>query len=140
MQAIAKYICAMRIMRALTFLTAGILLACLFLPWVIQPNGAVVSGFRSDTDRYGMPGLFHMILLLPFLVLFFLNRSWSLKVAFFVGAFNVAWAVRNFVSISSCAFGDCPDKQPALYGILLCSILLVIFLLFVDVPRKKLPA
>ena len=130
----------MRIMRGLTFLTAALLLACLFLPWVIQPNGAVVSGFRSDTDRYGMPGLFHLILVLPFLVLFFLNRSWSLKTAFFIGAFNVAWAVRNFISISSCAFGDCPQKQPAIYGILISSILLVIFLLFVDTPRPRVAA
>ena len=122
-------------MRGLTFLTAAVLIACLFFPWVVQPNGAVVSGFRSDTDRYGMPGLLHLILVLPFLLLFFLNRSWSLKTAFFIGAFNVAWAVRNFVSISTCAFGDCPEKQPAIYSLLISSILLVVFLLFVDTPR-----
>jgi hypothetical protein len=49
----------------------------------------------------------------------------------------VAWAIRNYIVISACNGGVCPEKHTGLYTILIGSILLLILTPFIQVRTKN---
>jgi hypothetical protein len=57
----------------------------------------------------------------------------------FLGAFNLAWAIRNFILLSQCELGECPEKNIGIYIALLASIVLFIMTLMprVSIDRDK---
>ena len=114
----------MKYSQQIGIIAAFILLALCFLPWtVIESKGLTISGFAAEGTSFGRPGLFHVI--------------WTKRTNVFIGAINLAWAIRNYVLVSSCMFGECPVKQPALYGILACAIVIQIMVLFPKIPVVK---
>lgn len=125
-------------MKILVVICIAALIISLFFPWVsVEGKDVVVSGFYSNgTDAYGMPGIFHLVLALPFLLFILLNRTWSRRAALFFGAFNIAWAVRNFTMISTCSGGTCPIKHTALYVLFVSSILAMVLSFFVKEPKR----
>lgn len=128
-------------MKWLAILMVAVLIASMFFPWVtIDSKNIVVTGLKSEGTNFGMPGVFNLFLCFVYLVLLLINKTWSKRTAFFVSAFNVAWAARNFIVISTCYGGVCPEKHAALYLLLFASILLSIFSLFFEVRPKPAPA
>ena len=126
-------------MRWLAILTAGILITACFFPWIsIEPKNFIVGGFFSSSDsRFGEPGLIHTILCGLYVLLVLSNRVWSIRTAFFVSAFNLAWAIRNYITISACSGGTCPEKHTALFVILIGSIVLIVLTPLIGVNRRK---
>ena len=133
------YLRRMQPMKMLSLLMALMVIGACFFPWVIIPSkNIMIGGFFADLPTYGKPGLFHLIFSTIFILLILAGKLWSVRVAFFVGAFNIAWALRNFVAISTCSGGICPEKQPALYVVLVCSLLMVLFAVLISVrPALK---
>lgn len=125
--------------RWISIFIAGILIAACFFPWVIIEEKIIVSGFQSDIESYGKPGFVHLFLSVLYILLLLIGRSWSTISAFFIIAFNIAWAIRNFLKISACSGGECPEKQPALYIILFCSIALPVLTALIKVKRIHKP-
>jgi hypothetical protein len=124
-------------MKWLTIILVAILTISLFFPWVtIESKNIVVTGLDAKGTSFGKPGLFNLVLCIIFLFLLLINRNWSKRAAFFVSAFNIAWAVRDFVIISTCYAGVCPVKHTALYVLLFSSILITICTLFVEIGQK----
>ena len=127
----------MQLMKGLAILTALVLIAACFFPWVsIENKNISISGFSSDISTFGQPGLLHFVLCTLYILFLLINRVWSVRTAFFISAFNIAWAVRNFILISACSGGICPVKHPALYIVLVSSILILVMTLFVDMKGK----
>ena len=127
-------------MRWVAILTAVILLTACFFPWVIVENKDLVfSGFNSNTREYGKPGIIHFFVTIVCIIFILINRNWSIRVAFFVSVLNIPWALRNFFLIAGCQGGICPQKQPALYIILITSFLFTIFIALMS-SKEKLPA
>lgn len=91
----------------------------------------------AESINFGKPGLFHIFLASLFLLLVLLNRSWSLRVAFFIGAFNMAWVLRNYIALSACSGGICPQKQFGLFLLLGSSLLSIVFLLLIKRGAAK---
>ena len=60
-----------------------------------------------------------------------------MRSAFFIAAFNVAWAIRNYIVISACSGGICPEKHTGLYTILIGSIFLLVVTPFIRVKESK---
>jgi hypothetical protein len=129
----------MQSMRWLALLTAATVITACFFTWVsLEEKHFYIGGFfSSEGNRFGQPGLFHLILCSIYILFLLINRVWSLRTAFFVSAFNIAWAVRNFMLISACSGGVCPEKHTGLYAILIGSILLMVLTAFVR-PSKNL--
>lgn len=124
-------------MKWLAIALVAILIISLFFPWVsIESKNIVVTGLDAKGTSFGEPGLFNLILCVIFLCLLLINRNWSKRAAFFVSAFNIAWAFRNFVIISKCYGGTCPIKHTALYVLLFASILIAVCTLFVETSQK----
>ena len=132
------YLRFMMAIRLLVIVFAlGIIGAC-FAPWVyIAPKQIMVSGMAAESINFGKPGLFHIFLASLFLILVLLNKTWSLRIAFFIGAFNIAWVLRNYIAVSACSGGICPQKQYGLFLLLSCSLLSLFFLLFISKAGTK---
>jgi len=129
----------MQSIRWLAVLTAGILITACFFPWVsVEQKKFVVGGFFSSAaSRFGQPGLFHTLFCSIYILLLLLNKIWSIRTAFFVSAFNIAWAVRNYIAISACSGGVCPEKHTAIFVILIGSILLLVLTALIEVKAKN---
>ena len=127
----------MRIIKLLVILLWIALMICLFFPWVGVPTKDVeIGGFSSrGTNVYGKPGLFHVVLTSLFIVFLFIDKVWSKRIAYFFGALNVAWAIRNYSIISACSGGICPEKYLAVYVLLFSSLLMFFLSLFIDYGR-----
>ncbi len=128
----------MTLTRLLVIVSAlGIIAAC-FAPWVfITSKQIMVTGMAAESINFGKPGLFHIFLASLFLLLVLLNKSWTLRVAFFIGAFNMAWVLRNYIALSACSGGICPQKQFGLFLLLGSSLVSIVFLLFIKRSAAK---
>jgi hypothetical protein len=116
---------------------AFVVIAACFFPWVtIESKQAYIGGFHSSVTDYGKPGVLHAFLCGLCIIFLLVARVWSVRAAFFISALNIAWAMRNFFLISACQAGICPVKQPALYVVVVASILLTLLTLAVRVPMS----
>lgn len=126
----------MRLMNALAIVFASGCIASCFLPWITVPQTNItLTGIDARAIGFGHPALIHFFFSGIYILFILLNRNWSLRTAFFLQAFNLAWAVRNYISLSACFGGECPEKRIGLYTILLCS--LACMAVFFLVKEKK---
>lgn len=128
----------MQSIRWLAILTASIIITACFFTWVsVESKGFFVGGFYSSANsRFGKPGILHTIFCGIYILLLLLNKVWSIRTAFFASGFNIAWAIRNYVVISACSGGTCPEKHTGLFTILIGSLLLVVLTPFIRVKEK----
>jgi hypothetical protein len=128
----------MQSIRWLAILTAIVIITACFFTWVsVESRDFFVGGFYSSANsRFGEPGILHAFFCSVYILLLLLNKIWSIRTAFFVAAFNLAWAVRNFFVISVCSGGVCPEKHTGLYTVLIGSILLIVLPGFIKVKAK----
>ncbi|MGN6214064.1 hypothetical protein [Parafilimonas sp.] len=120
----------------LVLLLAG---AC-YLPWSFIPErNILVTGMQAPGTMYGKPGLMHMVLGVVLLLFFIIPRVWVKRANVFIGAINLAWSIRNFMLLSTCYMGECPEKKIGLYvELLLCiGILIMTFLPELKKIEKK---
>jgi hypothetical protein len=75
-----------------------------------------------------MAGIYIIFTLIP--------RIWSQRSNLLICAFNLAWAIRNYILISTCRMGECPEKKSGLYLSLLASALMLLASFFPDVKIK----
>ena len=130
----------MQIMKGLSLASVAALILSCYFPWVsIESKNLVVTGFHAEAMNFGKPGLLHIFLSGIFIIFILLNKIWSLRAAFFVSAFNIAWGIRNFIALSSCSGGECPIKHTALYIVLVAPVLASIFMLLIDKNPEKAP-
>src|SRR5215217_4925226 len=126
------YLRRMQIMKWLSISCILALVVSCFLPWVsIESKNIMVTGFHAEPMNFGKPGLLHLLLSAIFILFLLLNRVWSLRTAFFISAFNIAWGVRNFIALSSCSGGICPSKHINLYIVLIAPIAASFFMLLI---------
>jgi hypothetical protein len=124
--------------RWIGILVALVLIAACFMPWVtIESKQITVTGFGTAGTNFGKPGIVHVVVSSLYIFLLLLNKTWSKRVAFFICAINVAWAVRNFLLISACYAGECPTKHFALYLLLLASLGCMMVFVIADLKRRK---
>jgi len=113
----------MRVKLLLSFFAVALLILSCFLPWMtIESKGITITGLDTGSTRYGKPGYFHFIWAGLYLFFLALNKLWAKRVSVGLAAFNIAWALRNFLLIPACAGGECPVKKEGLYLLLIASL------------------
>jgi hypothetical protein len=115
------------------------LMAVCFLPWsYIVSKQITVSGFFAIGTNYGKPGLFNFAMCVLMLVLFAVPAVWSKRTNVFIAALNLAWSIRNYLLLSSCMMGECPEKKPGLYLLVLLALIIQVMSLLpkLEVKRK----
>ena len=127
----------MRIKKIGLLVIAVILLATLFFPWVvIESKNIIITGMQADGTTYGKPGLLTLFFAGLTTVFSLVPRIWAHRICMICSALNAGWALRNFIILSVCQGGECPQRQPAFYLYLISSILLVIAVLIQDMKLK----
>ena len=118
--------------------TAVVLVVCVFFPWVIiQSKNIVVSGMHAEGTAYGKPGLLTLFFTALVVIFSLVPRVWAHRITIFSSALHTGWALRNFLLLSVCQGGECPQRQPFFYVYLVSSILLLVAVLMQEI---KLPA
>lgn len=98
------------------------LLGICFMPWtIIASKNIVVTGFASEGTNFGKPGYLNAILSAICLLLFATPKIWAKRTNVFIAAINLAWAFRNYLLLSGCLLGECPEKKAGLYLVLLAA-------------------
>ena len=126
----------MRWMKWTGLIASVFLIVSCFLPWVvIAYKNIIVSGVESTGTNYGKPGYFNFVLAFFFILFSLIERVWAKRCNLFIVAINMAWAIRNYIMITTCYGGDCPDKKIGLYLMLVAS---AVMLLGAFIPGIKL--
>ncbi len=126
-------------MRWFAIGAAIVLMVACFFPWVIiESKNIVVSGVEAEGTSFGKPGYMHLLMALLTIALLLFRNMITLRISIFLTAFNAAWSIRNYIVISSCYGGICPEKQLALYIVVVASFLLLVFNLFIG-NRQAVP-
>jgi hypothetical protein len=124
-------------MRYSTWIGVGsvllLALACT-MPWVLIPSKQlVISGIDASGTRYGKPGYLHLLLGFFYLLFTLVPAVWAKRANLLVVAFNLAWTIRNFLILSLCRGGECPQR---LYGLYLLAIASILMLIAALLPKK----
>jgi hypothetical protein len=121
-------------MRWLAIASSVILIAACFFPWItIDSKNIVVSGIDATGTSFGKPGYMHLLLGVIAIGLLFVKKILAVRICIFLTAFNAAWAIRNFIVLAVCEGGVCPQKQTALFVVLVSSFALMICNFFIPV-------
>lgn len=129
----------LEILKYFGFLSALALCYAVFIPWVtIDSLGLTLTGMDTRGTDFGKPGYFHLIMAGAYLILTFTPRIWAKRMNLLVVALNLAWAIRNFISIPACSGGECPDKQLGIFLMLACSVILMLCALFPDIKLEDI--
>jgi len=113
------------------------MIAVCFLPWTyIVSQQITVSGMSALGTNFGRPGLFNIAVSVIMVIMFTVPAVWAKRINVFLAALNLAWAFRNYLLVSSCMMGECPEKQPGLF--VLVGLALVIQAMAL-LPKIALP-
>lgn len=126
----------MKYSQLIGILAALALIATCFFPWsYIVSRDITVTGMDATGTNFGKPGLMNIIVSSISILLFATPRIWTKRTNIFFGIFNLGWSIRNFIIVSGCLMGECPEKKPALYLLLVFS---VIMMLMTFLPKLEL--
>lgn len=108
-----------------------------YIPWsFIESKNIVLTGLNTAGTEFGRPGLVNIALGTLALILFIIPTIWAKRINIFVGAINLAWSIRNYLLLTSCFLGDCPEKRPGIYLLLFASVTILVMSLL---PKVNMP-
>lgn len=125
--------------QTIGFLASLIVIGLCFLPWVtIASKDLVITGMNAKGTDFGTPGKVNIFFSVIMAVFFFLPKVWAKRTNVFLGAMHFSWSIRNYILLTSCLVGICPEKQWALVALVFFSAvsLLMTFLPKIDVNKE----
>jgi hypothetical protein len=125
----------MRIIKWLGIVAAIALIAACFFPWVYIKGYGTVSGI-SVPYKAEKPIIFHLFCVVLYLVRLLVNKVWVVYLAIIAAVINIGWAFRNF-SFTFAYQGNYPVAYPAIYVVLISSIVMVVAILLTSEPKRK---
>ncbi len=129
----------MKYSQLIGFGAALLLIGICFLPWsFIASLQLTITGFHAEGTDYGKPGLFNTILCLFMLIFFMVPAIWAKRTNVFIAALNFAWAIRNYLLLSACMMGECPEKKTALYILPVIAFIILLMSLLPRLPSTTL--
>jgi len=130
----------MKYSQLLGFLACiGEILACI-MPWVfVAEQNLLISGINEAVPNFGRPGILNIIVCVIMGILFITPKIWAKRTNVIIAAINVSWSLRNYLLITACRAGECPEKRAGIYLLLCLSIfiLLMSFLPPIKVEQKQ---
>ena len=111
-----------------------------FQPWVyISAQQLTITGMNTTGTNFGKPALVNIIISSLAAICFLVPPVMAKRANVFICTLNIAWAVRNYIILSICRAGECPEKKISLYLVLAASIVMLIASLFPDVTIRPEP-
>ena len=128
----------MKRVKWLGIFAAAVLVAASWLPWAfIESRSITITGMDATGTNFGSPAYFHLIMAVLFIPLTLMPKLWAKRLNLFVVAINSAWMLRNFLVLSICRGGDCPQRKIGIYLMAISSIIMLVSALFPDMESEK---
>ena len=125
-------------MKWFSLVAAVTLIISCFFPWIVVPGkNIVISGVDSGNTAYGKPGYLNLLLSFFYIVFTLVPKLWAKRVNLAVATLNISWTIRNYLILSRCEGGECPEKQIAIYAFLFAGIAMLLGALLTS-PGKKI--
>jgi hypothetical protein len=115
-----------------------IIILC-FTTWIYVPSVQLaIGGMQSSgKNNFGRPGMLHLFLTGVVAILFILPRTWAKRTNIFFTGLNMAWAVRNFIVLTKCYAGECPEKKWTLFLLMIASVIMLLMSMLPDLELKN---
>jgi hypothetical protein len=114
------------------------LFASCFMPWAYYPDlQKSFTGFFTEKNIYGRPGVVFTFFAVFSIVLIFINKIWAKRTLIFVQALNIGYLLKTYVIFTSCYKGYCPEKQYGLYLVIISSVILLVISFFPDIQLSE---
>jgi hypothetical protein len=128
----------MKLMKWMGAFSAVMLVIACFCTWVFIPSrDIVVSGIRSEGTNFGKPAYFHFLMVALYLFLHFKKTLWAKRLNLVVPALNMAWAIRNYLMVTMCRGGECPEIRVSIWLVVASSLLMLLAALFPDMGGRQ---
>ncbi len=125
--------------QTIGFLAVILTILVCFMPWVvIESKNITITGFQAAGTKFGRPGMFLVYMGIIAAALFLIPKIWAKRINVFLTALFFAWAVRNYIILTTCDGGECPKKQVGLFLLLAFSAITMImsFLPKIALPKQ----
>lgn len=118
---------------------AALLVISCFMPWTYYPDlNKNFTGFFSEQNIYGRPGILLVSLAILTTLLTLIPRVWAKYWNIFFAVICVSYAIKTFVLFAGCYSGACPQKLAGIWLMLGAAILIFAASLFPKMPPRKL--
>ncbi len=110
------------------------------MPWVlVAEQHLLISGINNAVPNFGKPGMFNIVLSAVMGIFFIIPKIWAKRTNVIIAAINLAWSFRNYLVITACRAGECPEKRAGIYLLLCVSVFILImsFLPPIKVPPQQ---
>lgn len=119
------------------FASVLLIVSC-FLPWAYYSDlNKTFTGFFSEQNMYGKPGIFFTFIATLSFVLIAINKVWAKRTAIFLSALNLGYLIKTYILFTSCYNAYCPEKKIGMYLVVISCVVLMIVSIF---PDMKLSA
>jgi hypothetical protein len=109
-----------------------------FMPWsFVAEQNILITGMNSAVRDYGKPGLINIILSGVMSLFFIIPKIWAKRTNVIIAAINVAWSMRNYLLMSVCHGGECPQKKAGIYLLMAVSIFILIMTFMPPIKVEK---
>jgi hypothetical protein len=116
----------------------ALLIFASFQPWMaVHSKNIVITGMNTAGTNFGKPALMNIFMAVIAAILFIAPTVLAKRANLFFCGFNIAWCLRNFVVISACRAGECPEKMYGLYLLALASLMMLFGSFFPDIKLKE---
>jgi hypothetical protein len=124
----------MKYYKVIGLLASIALIVSCFLPWAYYPDlQKSFSGFFSEQNVYGKPGIAFTFFGVISMILLFINKIWAKRTLIFFAALNIGYLLKTYVIYTSCYKGYCPEKQYGIYFLIISSLVLLLISFFPDI-------
>ena len=128
----------MKYSQIIGIITAIIVIVVCHLPWsIVVERNIVINGMYTKGTDFGRPGLLNIILSVVMILFFIMQEVWAKRTNLFIGAINFAWSIRNYILVTTCYYGECPQKQPALFALVFFSFVTMLMSFFPKIEIKQ---
>ena len=110
-----------------------------FMPWVyIASQNITVTGMYSKGTSFGRFGLTSIALGIVSAILFVIPTVGAKRTNFLIAAINFAWSIKNYIVMTACLYGDCPDKKAGIFLQFAVSLVILVmtFLPKIDLSKE----
>lgn len=125
--------------QTIGLIAALTLIGICYMPWItIASKELIITGMNAKGTDFGTPGRVNLFFSTIMAVFFALPKVWAKRLNVFIGALNFSWAIRNYIVLTTCMMGECPEKKPALIVLVTLSAttLLMTFLTKIEVSQE----
>ncbi|MEO5998963.1 MAG: hypothetical protein ABIN89_19490 [Chitinophagaceae bacterium] len=114
-----------------------LLFTAAYQPWItVLSKNITITGMNTSGTNFGRPALMNLIVSGIAGILFLYSSVMAKRANLFFCAFNLAWSIRNYIIVSTCRAGECPEKRFGLYLLMISAIVIILASLFPDVKIK----